>query len=573
MTVDNQQIQQPALEETVERLLTLINQLFPEPSPDLFTLEDFRYRFQRFHKRGLVAAAIQSIERSQRINRRSGKYKRAGLSEFHIGLIYLEVGEFRGASQQFVKAQQQWAFVNEPAATALANVAEGVALHLSHHYEAAMACYSKANQMLPRMRFSMPAHFKNKVYEALSEQVENYQSMLHNLLWPADEEEEVEDVTAVPPQPPTPEPITQSITPTPAQPTPVFAEESPPPQEQEPQQDSIVAAPPIVNYETHTTPIPGHQYLGELYEWFSIDKQPESDFFPLDVQQGGWLLVDKSPALRQSGELVLVKRQEKFHNLDINLITVSPVRPFTAPRLYLAWLDKTSLKHNEPQFHIIISPYLEKISIVIEDIIGTVAGFWLPVQIDVKNQKSIVNFNLEKDYDRFSIEEQNQFVENLSRKLNIHPDNVCILHIASGSVIVSLEMPEEAALRLVSMFLAENSELKSLPITKVEITRDLPIQVEMPNIQNNEQNIISPTIVKEIKLAKLRQFTANYFNESDLKDICFDESIDYADLPGVGRRDKARELVAYFKRTGQLKEFVSICCQLRPNIPVLNFIT
>lgn len=377
----------------VDALHHAIMMLFPDPNPDIFTLDN--YQFQYKLRTGLKKTAIRTIEQSQRINRQSGNYQRAGLCEFHIGLIYLDAADFRGARQQFAQARHQWSFVHEPAAETLSFVAEGVAHHLSHHYEAAMACYSKANQSLPRLRFALPAHYKDKVYDSLAEYVDRYQTMLRGQMWPeaderaveepeADEIEDDEAEKAFPLGKPTP----ASPTPVPPQPTPVFTNEQP--DESAPQKVDSIAAPPIINYDTKTTPIPEHQYVGAEYEWFLIDKQPKSGFFPLDVQQGGWLLAHKEPSLR-TGELVLVLGREDYRVLNGRLITMSPARSRAAPLIYLAWLEEIAtnspsetnltLANTDAQYHIKISPDMEQITIPRQDIVGIVVGFWLPVQI------------------------------------------------------------------------------------------------------------------------------------------------------------------------------------------------
>jgi hypothetical protein len=65
--------------------------------------------------------------------------------------------------------------------------------------------------------------------------------------------------------------------------------------------------------------------------------------------------------------------------------------------------------------------------------------------------------------------------------------------------------------------------------------------------------------------AKLRRTLTTCFNESELRDLCFDLRVDYDDLPGQSKADKARELVAYFNRRGRLAELTKVCGQLRPN--------
>jgi S1-C subfamily serine protease len=68
-------------------------------------------------------------------------------------------------------------------------------------------------------------------------------------------------------------------------------------------------------------------------------------------------------------------------------------------------------------------------------------------------------------------------------------------------------------------------------------------------------------------LARLRQILASRFAEGELRTICFDLGVDYDSLPGVGKADKAREIVAYLERREQIHELVRIGRRQRPDIP------
>ena len=50
---------------------------------------------------------------------------------------------------------------------------------------------------------------------------------------------------------------------------------------------------------------------------------------------------------------------------------------------------------------------------------------------------------------------------------------------------------------------------------------------------------------------ELRDFIDRYFDDNELRDLCFDLDIDYESLPAVGKSAKARELVAYCLRHGR----------------------
>jgi hypothetical protein len=65
----------------------------------------------------------------------------------------------------------------------------------------------------------------------------------------------------------------------------------------------------------------------------------------------------------------------------------------------------------------------------------------------------------------------------------------------------------------------------------------------------------------------LRQRLSAHFDEGELRTLCFDLGIAYDDLPGEGKADKARELVAYLERHGRIPELVAIGRRLRPDVP------
>ena len=62
----------------------------------------------------------------------------------------------------------------------------------------------------------------------------------------------------------------------------------------------------------------------------------------------------------------------------------------------------------------------------------------------------------------------------------------------------------------------------------------------------------------------LTKLKAN-FNDSELREICLELEINYEDLSGTSRADKARELILYLERRQRLSELVEICHRLRPN--------
>jgi hypothetical protein len=69
-----------------------------------------------------------------------------------------------------------------------------------------------------------------------------------------------------------------------------------------------------------------------------------------------------------------------------------------------------------------------------------------------------------------------------------------------------------------------------------------------------------------IDTLNLHRRLTEYFNEEELRDLCFRLDVDYDDLPGAGKAGKARELITYHERRRALPALVEMCRQLRPNV-------
>lgn len=66
------------------------------------------------------------------------------------------------------------------------------------------------------------------------------------------------------------------------------------------------------------------------------------------------------------------------------------------------------------------------------------------------------------------------------------------------------------------------------------------------------------------ELVRLYNRLTDTFNESEIRDLCFHLKIDYEDLPGYTRKDKAREIVEYLRRHGRVSEITQLLEKIRP---------
>jgi len=55
-----------------------------------------------------------------------------------------------------------------------------------------------------------------------------------------------------------------------------------------------------------------------------------------------------------------------------------------------------------------------------------------------------------------------------------------------------------------------------------------------------------------------------YFSEAEVKELCFELGVEYADLEGDTRRGKNRALVGFYERQNRLEELQGACREARP---------
>ena len=64
----------------------------------------------------------------------------------------------------------------------------------------------------------------------------------------------------------------------------------------------------------------------------------------------------------------------------------------------------------------------------------------------------------------------------------------------------------------------------------------------------------------------IKESLVTQFNTVELMEICFDLKVDYDDLQGGEKKEKAIELIKYMERRNRTMELVELIRQLRPNI-------
>lgn len=129
------------------------------------------------------------------------------------------------------------------------------------------------------------------------------------------------------------------------------------------------------------------------------------------------------------------------------------------------------------------------------------------VQADRKTAQ--VTILLDRELHEFTPDEQTTFIFALSRIVNISPDQIKILRVTQGSVLLTVELPEEAAILLIKLFMQQSFALQSLQVTKVELKQKnkiAPISKEKPSLASILFLAADPTNASRLRLgAELRE--------------------------------------------------------------------
>ena len=365
----------------VNQLTDLLEWLHPEPSPDIFTVRDYRNRYP-FTRLGSLATG--DIDRYQRINRVVGNHVQMGLCEYHIGLIYLHEGDFRGAAQQLAQARQQWSFVNQPAAVSLTFLGQAIALQQANHFESALVSAGKVAAWLDRARFAEPILGGEQFRERVMGYVAGLQAALRQQLDAASQADA--QAPAAPPAEPARQSSAASAATT-VDDTPTMIEvdlEA----ETKPDGEIVSGSPtplPISNMAQeapHLIPMPGHTLVDARYDWYLVETRPLSSFMS-DINVGDWLLVDLQPGLTsnlQDTEQPILVMMNKEIDDTIRVRPLDPKARFQ--RIYLVkWADSPvgSFRVDEATGAVDFSPELLEIGINLDEILGVVVGFWRPM--------------------------------------------------------------------------------------------------------------------------------------------------------------------------------------------------
>lgn len=121
----------------------------------------------------------------------------------------------------------------------------------------------------------------------------------------------------------------------------------------------------------------------------------------------------------------------------------------------------------------------------------------------------VIEIQLEGRYEDFTAEDQVVLLRALAERAQVSPSQLKVIDIKRGSVLVTMEMPEDAALKLMSLYLTGSAQLTGLCIQRIELRPMLPApaaQPQLPAAKSRRIKILflaaNPNDKSELRLTK-----------------------------------------------------------------------
>jgi len=91
-----------------------------------------------------------------------------------------------------------------------------------------------------------------------------------------------------------------------------------------------------------------------------------------------------------------------------------------------------------------------------------------------EDRKALVRIQIDQHLDKFDEKKKENLISSIAKQSSISEDDIDLIYVFSGSVVVTLEMPEEAALKFMSLYVNQSPIINELKIERVEVKSLLP---------------------------------------------------------------------------------------------------
>lgn len=192
------------------------------------------------------------------------------------------------------------------------------------------------------------------------------------------------------------------------------------------------------------------------------------------------------------------------------------------------------------------------------------------------NKRLLARLRVDQEMKLFGDAERNRLTQSIAVYVQVPEQDIRLRYVIPGSVLVTLEMPEHAALKLLKGYLDRDSLFRELAISNVELR---PVLAQVAHEPQSQPQVgpkylgalapaasVEPAATGQVDLSGLFQSLMDHFSEDELQDLCIFELPNIAQVLQVeGKDTKIRELITYCGRHGLVPDLEKTVRRLRPN--------
>ena len=178
-----------------------------------------------------------------------------------------------------------------------------------------------------------------------------------------------------------------------------------------------------------------------------------------------------------------------------------------------------------------------------------------------------LKIRIDKDINEFV---GSEFIYDLSSVLSIGSERIQLVSIERGSVIITLDIPQDYFIDLLQLFIAQDSQLENLRLLEFEpvVTYGVSLDEEMQQHLTAENK---NRLFRQKFRQGIRPLMEDHFNLDELRTLCFDLVIEFENFEQK-KTPIVIGIIELCERNGQLSSLLNYLGENKPSIawPTIN---
>lgn len=275
-------------------------------------------------------------------------------------------------------------------------------------------------------------------------------------------------------------------------------------------------------------------------------------------------ILDPERYPRRKHEFIIGIMQKFELCFPLDEVTESYLIPDLLPREepYLNWPPAEECLLYQYSYQVLPSSVISRFIVRVNDLIAQRTYWRTGVVLKGDGNEALVKADLEERRVHISVTGQETTRREFLAVLRSHFDHI-------HRTIPRIEVKAQVPIPDYPNVAVDHAHLLTLEILGQEtfVPSGLTVLLDVRQLLDGiDAGRSTDSITKKIKLSKLRQMIADYFNLEELRSLAIVLNIEYEDLPGETKTSKVSEFIGYCERRGLTAGLINQLKQVRPRV-------